>query len=115
MATDPDCVFCRIVRGELPSSKVYEDDKTLVFRDINPAAPTHLLVVPKTHVERLSACGENERELLADVMLAAGKVAKQEGVESFRLIINDGANAGQTVFHLHAHLLSGANFSEKLL
>ncbi len=112
---EKDCVFCRIVRGEIPSTKVYEDNGYLVFRDIHPAAPTHLLAVPKRHVAKLSACGEDERELLAGLMLAAGKVAKLEGLESFRLIINDGAGAGQTVFHLHAHVLGGREMGERLL
>lgn len=115
MDTDADCVFCRIAKGELPSTKVFEDERNLVFRDIRPAAPTHLLVIPKRHVARLSECGEGDRELLADLMLTAGKAAKQENLDSFRLIINDGAGAGQTVFHLHAHVLGGASMSEKLL
>lgn len=115
MAGEPDCVFCRIVRGELPADKVFEDGRTLVFRDIKPAASTHLLVVPKKHVEGLSACGEDDRELLSDVMLTAGKAAKQEGLDSFRLIVNDGRGAGQTVFHLHAHIVSGPQVGEKLL
>lgn len=109
------CVFCRIIKGELPSTKVYEDEDYLVFRDINPAAPTHLLVIPKQHVARLSECGDSERTLLANLMLTAGKAAKAEGLDSFRLIINDGAEAGQTVFHLHAHILGGTKLSEKLL
>ena len=110
-----DCIFCRIVRGEIPSTKVYEDDSILAFRDINPAAPVHILVIPKRHVARLSECGPEERDLVADVMLGAGKVVKAEGLDSFRLIVNDGAGAGQTVFHLHAHILSGAVLSEKLV
>lgn len=115
MDHDGQCVFCRIAGGELPAAKVYEDERTLVFRDINPAAPTHLLVIPKRHVPRLSACGDGERELLADVMTTASKAAKLEGLDSFRLIINDGAGAGQTVFHLHAHVLGGAEMGERLL
>lgn len=110
-----DCVFCRIARGELPSSKVYEDDAYLVFKDINPAAPVHLLAIPKRHIPQLSACGDGDCDLLAGLLLTAGKVAKAEGVESYRLIINDGAEAGQTVFHLHAHILGGRNMGEKLL
>ena len=110
-----DCVFCRIIKGELPSTKVYEDDSVLVFRDINPAAPTHLLVVPKQHVARLSECGPGDRDLIADVMLAAAKVAGMEDLDAYRLIINDGAGAGQTVFHLHAHVLGGTPMAEKLL
>lgn len=115
MAANEECIFCRIVKGEIPSSKVYEDENYLVFKDIKPAAPVHLLVIPKRHVPRLSACGEGDRDLLAGLMLTAGTVAKQEKVDSFRFIINDGSDAGQTVFHLHAHILGGANLGEKLL
>lgn len=115
MAGNDDCLFCRIIKGEIPSTKVFEDDKVLVFRDINPAAPIHLLVVPKRHVAKLGDCGENERDLIADVMLAANKAAVIEKLDSCRVIINNGAGAGQTVFHLHAHVLGGKNLGEKLL
>lgn len=115
MSTENDCVFCKIVRGEIPSNKVYEDDKILAFRDINPAAPVHVLVVPKRHVPSLSDCGEAERELVADVMLGANKVAETEKLDSCRVIINNGPGAGQTVFHLHAHVLGGKEMGEKLL
>lgn len=110
-----DCVFCRISRGELPSTKVHEDDKYLVFRDINPAAPVHLLAIPKRHVARLSECGDDDARLISDLLLTAKMAARKEGLDSFRLIINDGAEAGQTVFHLHAHVLGGAKLPEKLL
>ncbi len=112
---EKDCVFCRIIRGEIPSTKIYEDENNLVFRDIHPAAPTHVLVIPKRHVPGLSACGEAERGLLSDLMLAAARAAKLEGLESYRLIINDGKGAGQTVFHLHAHVLGGREMGERLL
>ena len=112
---DRDCVFCRIVKGEIPSTKVFEDGDYLVFRDVRPVAPTHLLVIPKPHVSKLSACGEGERDLLAGLMLTAGKAAKLEGLDSFRLIVNDGADAGQTVFHLHAHIVGGMKMGERLL
>ncbi|MDR1612065.1 MAG: histidine triad nucleotide-binding protein [Planctomycetota bacterium] len=115
MRRDPDCLFCRIVKGEIPSAKVYEDDAVLAFRDINPAAPTHVLVVPKDHVATLAECGDGDRALLADVMLAAGKVAGLEKLDAFRLIVNNGSGAGQTVFHLHAHVLGGKPMGERLL
>jgi histidine triad (HIT) family protein len=115
MRRDPDCLFCRIVKGEIPSAKVYEDETVLAFRDINPAAPTHVLVVPRDHVATLAECGDGDRDILADVMLAAGKVAGLEKLDSFRLIVNNGAGAGQTVFHLHAHVLGGKPMGEKLL
>ena len=112
---EKNCVFCRIARGELPAAKVYEDGDNLVFRDIKPAAPLHLLAIPKRHVAKLSDCGGDDRDLLAGLMLAAGKAAKAEGAGDFRLIINNGAGAGQTVFHLHAHVLAGPGMTEKLL
>lgn len=112
---EQDCIFCRIVNNEIPSAKVYEDDGFLAFRDIKPAAPVHILVIPKRHVPRLSECGPDERALLGDLMLTAGKIAKAENLDSFRLIVNDGAGAGQTVFHLHAHILSGKQLGERLL
>ena len=110
-----DCVFCRIVRGEIPAEKVYEDAGNIVFKDIKPAAPAHFLAIPRRHVAKLSDCGEGEGELLAGLMLAAGRAAKARKLEDFRLIVNNGAGAGQTVFHLHAHILAGARMSEKLL
>lgn len=115
MPEHDDCLFCRIIKGEIPSNKVYEDDRVLAFRDIKPAAPTHVLVIPKRHVSRLSDCGEGERELLADLMLACNKAAEAEKLDSCRVIINNGAGAGQTVFHLHAHVLGGTTLGERLL
>ncbi len=115
MSDHADCLFCRIIKGGIPSTKVYEDDKVLAFRDINPAAPTHVLVVPKRHVDKLAACGEGDRELLADVMLAANRAAQVEKLDSYRVIINNGTGAGQTIFHLHAHVLGGRNMGERLL
>ena len=115
MALQSDCLFCRIIKGEIPSTKVLEDDNVLVFRDINPSAPTHLLVIPKHHVDKIGDCGEDERELIADVILAANRAATMEKLDSFRLIINNGSDAGQTVYHLHAHVLGGTKLSERLL
>lgn len=110
-----DCIFCRIAKQEIPSTKVYEDDSFIVFKDINPAAPVHLLAIPKKHVARLSEAGPEDRGMLGDLMLVIGHVAREQGLDSYRLIVNDGAGAGQTVFHLHAHILSGREMSEKLL
>jgi histidine triad (HIT) family protein len=115
VSDENDCVFCRIVRGELPSAKVYEDGNYLAFRDINPAAPTHVLVVPKRHVPRLSACGEGDGDLLAGLLLTANKAAAADGLADYRLVVNDGPGAGQTVFHLHAHVLGGRELGERLL
>lgn len=110
-----DCIFCRIVRGEIPSTKVYEDDSFLAFRDIRPAAPVHLLVIPKKHIDRLSAAEDGDADLLGKFLNVIRHVAREQELEFYRLIINDGAGAGQTVFHLHAHILSGTRLSEKLL
>ncbi len=110
-----NCIFCRIVNREIPSTNVYEDDNFLAFRDIKPAAPVHLLVIPKKHIARLSEAGAEDAALLGQFMLTVGHIAREQNLESYRLIINDGAGAGQTVFHLHAHILSGRQLGEKLL
>lgn len=112
---DNDCVFCKIIHGEFPSDKVYENEEFLAFRDIKPAAPVHVLLVPKKHIPRLSEAKEEDAPVLGRFLLAVGKVAGVLGLDSYRLIINDGAGAGQTVFHLHAHILSGRELGEKLL
>ena len=101
-------LFGKIVRREIPADIVYEDDLCLAFRDINPQAPTHVLLIPKKEIDRLSSAAAGAEALLGHLMLAAGKVAKQLGVaDAFRLVINNGAQAGQTVFHLHLHILAG--------
>lgn len=101
-------LFGKIVRREIPADIVYEDDLCLAFRDINPQAPTHVLLIPKKEIDRLSSATASDQALLGHLMLAAGKVAKQLGVgDAFRLVVNNGAQAGQTVFHLHLHILAG--------
>ncbi len=110
-----ECVFCKIVAGEIPSAKVYEDDDFLAFRDINPAAPVHLLVIPKQHIARLSEANAADRDMLGRFLLLVGHISREQGLDSYRLIVNDGAGAGQTVFHLHAHILSGREMGERLL
>lgn len=101
-------LFGKIIRREIPASIVYEDELCLAFRDINPQAPTHLLIVPKKEIVKLSDAGAEDQALLGHLMLAAGKIARQLGVgDAFRLVVNNGAEAGQTVFHLHLHLLAG--------
>jgi len=107
-----DTIFGKIVRRELPADIVWEDDRALAFRDINPAAPTHVLVIPKEPIARLADAGPEHAELLGHLLWAAGEVARQEGVEdAFRLVINNGAGAGQTVFHLHLHVIGGRGLS----
>jgi histidine triad (HIT) family protein len=106
-------IFSRIIARELPADIVYEDELCLAFRDINPQAPVHVLIVPKREIARLvDACPEDQA-LLGHLMLAAGKVARQLGVEeAFRIVISNGADAGQTVFHLHLHLMGGRRYHE---
>jgi len=101
-------LFGKIIRRELPADIVYEDELCLAFRDINPQAPTHVLVVPKKEIDKLSSASREDQALLGHLMLAAGKVARQLGVgDAFRVVVNNGAQAGQSVFHLHLHILAG--------
>lgn len=103
-----DCIFCKILAGEIPSSKVYETDSIYAFRDINAAAPTHVLIVPKKHIPRVADLGDADAGLAGELLLAAQAIAAQEGVsDAFRLVVNNGEGAGQSVFHLHLHLLAG--------
>lgn len=107
-------LFGKIIRREIPADIVYEDELCLAFRDINPQAPTHVLLVPKKEIPRLVDARPEDQALLGHLMLAAGTVAKQLGVaDAFRVMISNGANAGQTVFHLHLHLLAGKRFRER--
>jgi histidine triad (HIT) family protein len=102
-----DCLFCRIVRREIPATIVREDEHTLAFRDIDPRAPTHVLVIPKTHVASLNEAAD--AAALGELLLVARGIAKEEGIDvtGYRTVINTGAGAGQTVFHVHVHLLGG--------
>ena len=105
-----DSIFGRIARGELAADVVYEDDRALAFRDLNPQAPTHILVIPRKPIERLSTADSSDAPLLGHLLDVARKVASQEGLRDFRLVVNDGAGAGQSVFHLHVHVLGGRDF-----
>lgn len=105
-----DTIFGRIARGEAPAEIVYEDDRALAFRDLNPAAPTHLLVIPRKPLETLSNAAEDDASLLGHLLLVANRVAGEAALENFRVVINNGAGAGQTVFHLHVHVLGGRGF-----
>lgn len=113
MTAENDTVFGKIIRGELPSEKVYEDDDVLAFKDANPAAPVHILVIPKKHLVNLFDADEGDAELLGKLMLTARKVAAEQGLgdDGFRLVVNNGAGVGQTVFHLHVHVLGGRSFA----
>jgi len=104
-------LFTKIINREVPAQIVYEDDLCLAFRDINPQAPTHVLLVPKKEIPRLTDAGAGDQALLGHLLLAATKIARELGVEdAFRLVINNGADAGQSVFHIHVHLLAGRPF-----
>ena len=103
-----DTIFQKIIEREIPADIIYEDELSLVFKDINPVAPIHLLIIPKKKIEKASDAEEEDQELLGHLLLVAGKVARQLNIEdAFRLVINNGADAQQTVFHLHIHLISG--------
>ena len=104
-----DCLFCKFVTGEIKPNVVYEDDEVLAFRDVNPQAPTHILVIPKHHIATLNDLRPEDAELIGKLHLAAQKVAENEGIAEpgYRTLINCNAEAGQTVFHIHLHLLGG--------
>ncbi len=104
-------IFSKIIAREIPADIVYEDELCLAFRDVNPQAPTHVLIIPRKEIPRLVDATPEDQALLGHLMLAAGKVAKELGVgEAFRVVINNGAEAGQSVFHLHLHILAGRGF-----
>ncbi len=102
-----DTIFGKIARGETPAKIVYEDDRALAFHDVNPQAPTHLLVIPRKPIERLSAAEDADAPLLGHLLMVANRVAADAGLTDFRLVVNNGAGAGQAVFHLHLHVLGG--------
>jgi len=108
-----DCIFCKIIAGDIPSAKVYDDEFVYAFRDINPQAPTHVLIVPKKHMANVMEC---DNETMGHILDAAKAIAKAEGVteDGFRLVTNCGTGAGQTVFHLHFHLLGGKQLSDHM-
>jgi histidine triad (HIT) family protein len=107
-ATDANCIFCKIVRGEIPSRKVYEDDEVLAFHDINPVAPVHFMLIPKQHVASLAHVREAHQAVLGKMMVLAGRLAVEQGSpEGFRTIINTGRIGRQDVFHVHMHVLGG--------
>ncbi|MFF9543348.1 HIT domain-containing protein [Streptomyces sp. SID4934] len=105
----PDCLFCKIVSGDVPATIVRETDTTVAFRDINPQAPTHILVIPRAHYPDAAALSAAEPAVAADVLLEAGEIAAEEGIAEtgYRIVFNTGSGAGQTVFHAHAHVLGG--------
>jgi histidine triad (HIT) family protein len=103
-----DCLFCRIVRGEIPSKKVFEDEQTYAFEDIDPKAPTHVLVIPKQHLAGLKEAQESDAEIIGRCHLVAARIARERKIEdSYRTVLNVGPGSGQSVFHLHVHLVGG--------
>ena len=107
MASGGDTVFGKILRGEIPCDQLYSDELCIAFRDVQPQAPVHLLVIPRQPIPRLADATDGDQALLGHLLLVAARVARQEGLEDFRLVVNSGAAAGQTVFHLHVHVLGG--------
>ena len=109
------CVFCEIINGNIPSTKVYEDEKMLAFKDLNPVAPVHFLCVPKQHIENANSITDENSELVAHIFSKIPEIAKSQGIDSYRIINNCGADAGQTVMHLHFHVIGGTKLGEKLI
>ena len=107
-----ETIFQKIIDKELPADIVYEDDSCLAFKDINPVAPIHILLIPKKRIEKISDSNTDDKELLGHLFLVAGNIARDLGIEdAFRLVVNNGAGAQQTVFHLHIHLIAGREFN----
>ncbi len=112
-----DCLFCKIIKGEIPSSKVYENDEVLAFKDINPAAPIHILVIPKKHIDSLANLSEEDEKYVWEIHNAMNQIAKEQGFlnDGYRVVVNCGKDAGQEVMHLHYHLLAGEKFGDKIV
>jgi histidine triad (HIT) family protein len=103
-----DCLFCKIIAGDIPSNKVYSDSDVYAFRDINPAAPSHILLIPNKHIASVNEAKAEDQALLGGLLLRAVQIAKSEGLdEGYRLVINSGMHGGQTVYHLHLHIVGG--------
>ena len=107
--SEQDCLFCKIVAGDIPADIIFDSDTAIAFRDINPQAPTHVLVIPRKHIATINDLDEADRETVGDLYLAARDIARQEGIaeEGYRAVMNCNAGAGQTVFHIHLHILGG--------
>ena len=112
-----DCIFCKIVKGEIPSEKVYEDENVLAFKDINPAAPIHVLVIPKKHIENVLKIEKEDSKILSGIFESFKEIAKKMGIEEdgFRVVSNCGKDAGQEVMHLHFHILAGGKLGPKII
>ena len=112
MSKTEDCIFCKIISGDIPSGKVFEDDVCIAFNDLSPQAPTHILIIPREHVDSLDKTAESHKETLGHLLLTAADIARSKGFaeNGYRVVINTNADGGQTVFHLHVHLLAGRSF-----
>lgn len=112
-----DCLFCKIIKGDIPSDKVYEDEEILAFKDINPVAPIHILVIPKKHISSLIDIEPEDEMLIGKIYSVINKIAEQQGVKEkgYRVIVNCGEDGGQEVMHLHFHLLAGRKLGEKII
>jgi histidine triad (HIT) family protein len=106
-----DCLFCRIIEGDIPADIVFRNENVVAFRDITPQAPTHILLVPTVHVENAAALAKLSPTLVGDLMIAAEEVAKAQGLDGYRTVFNTGSSVGQSVFHAHLHLLGGRSFA----
>lgn len=108
-----DCIFCKIISGDIPADIVYQDDEVLAFRDLNPQAPTHILVIPKKHISTINDMQEKDAQRIGNMYLAAKQIARDEGIDEsgYRAVMNCNAGAGQTVFHIHLHVLGGRGMS----
>lgn len=109
------CIFCEIIAGNIPSTKVYEDDDILAFKDIAPAAPVHIIVVPKEHIESANDINADNSKYVSAIFEKIPEIAKSQGIDSYRIINNCGEDAGQTVKHLHFHILGGMKMGEKII
>ena len=105
---DPNCLFCKIINGDIPANKLYEDDDVMAFWDISPQAPKHFLVIPRKHLAGPGAMGSEDEQLIGKVLRIGARLARENGIgDGFRMVFNNGAEAGQTVFHIHMHVLGG--------
>jgi histidine triad (HIT) family protein len=112
-----DCLFCKIIKGEIPSNKVYEDEEILAFKDINPVTPIHILVIPKKHIDSLAQMQEEDEALVGKIYGVINKIAEEQGFkeDGYRVIVNCGKDAGQEVMHLHFHVLAGTKLGTKIV
>ncbi|MGI6172288.1 MAG: histidine triad nucleotide-binding protein [Christensenellales bacterium] len=109
-----DCIFCKIANGEIPTNMVYQDERVAAFHDMNPQAKTHILIVPKSHAENAANCAEKYPGTLEHMIKTAKKIAQDLGMDGYRIVMNTGKVAGQTVFHFHMHILGGEQLSDHM-